>query len=237
MTTWLLLPSPLLGPSAWDGVARELRRDTATDRVEVVDLSDLSDLSDVVGGDVEPGQVLDGFVAAARSVVDGDEVVVVPHSNAGLYVPAVADAVAAACVVYVDAALAPSVGTAPLAPPHLLAVLEGLADVDGRLPPWTRWWDETELEGLFPDDATRQAVEADEPRLRLDYFRGSVPTAGGWEALPSAYLAFGRTYADEVARAEALGWPVRTLDGRHLHLLVDPVAVADAIRGLRGLAA
>ena len=45
-----------------------------------------------------------------------------------------------------------------------------------------------------------------------------------WERGRCAYLAFGaETYAEELARAGELGWPVRILDGaRHLHCVVDP---------------
>jgi hypothetical protein len=56
-----------------------------------------------------------------------------------------------------------------------------------------------------------------------------VPSPPGWETLPTAYLAFGDTYAEERSTAERRHWPVRTLPGEHLHLLVDPEAVTDAL--------
>src|ERR1700734_954510 len=36
-------------------------------------------------------------------------------------------------------------------PPDLAAQLRGMADSQGWLPPWSRWWDEQELSALLPD--------------------------------------------------------------------------------------
>jgi hypothetical protein len=43
---------------------------------------------------------------------------------------------------------------------------------------------------------------------------------------------FSEGYAEEAQRASALGWPVRFIRGEHLHQVVDPVAVADALVGI-----
>jgi hypothetical protein len=110
--------------------------------------------------------------------------------------------------------------------------LAGLADADGVLPPWTRWWPEPDVAALFPDPVTRHDVGAEQPRLPLAYFDAEVPTPPGWERLPAAYLAFGDGYADERAEAVRRGWPVSTLPGGHLHMLVDPSGVADALTDL-----
>ena len=176
-------------------------------------------------------ELLGAQVASVDEAVDAavglTDVVLVPHSNAGLHAPRLADRIGARGVVYVDAALPGDGPETTLAPPRFLAFLEELADADGLLPPWTRWWDDTH--GLFPDDATRAAVEAEQPRLPLSYFTGRVPVPDGWADRPSAYLAFGDTYAEEISFALASGWPVTALPGRHLHQLVDPPGVAAAI--------
>jgi hypothetical protein len=91
-----------------------------------------------------------------------------------------------------------------------------------------------EVAPLFPDAATRAAVEAEQPRLPLSYFDAAVPSPSGWQDLPAAYLAFGDTYAAERDVARARGWPVTTLPGEHLHLLCAPDAVTDALLGLVG---
>ena len=137
--------------------------------------------------------------------------------------------------VYVDAALAPQAGRAGLAPATFLAQLRRLADEHGILPPWTQWWGD--VADLFPDAATRQAVEREQPRLPLSYFTSRIPGPAGWSARGAAYLAFGDTYAEERDRANRRGWPTRTLAGGHLHALHEPAEVGTAILDLSRSAA
>ena len=210
MAAFLLVPSPLLGPATWSPVAERLG-------AEVVPTA----------GVRSGGALVEAVVAAAGRLAGG--VVLVPHSNAGLAAPAVAQRVDVAATVYVDAAL-PVASPTPLAPPGFLDFLRGLADDDGLLPPWTDWWDD--LTGVFPTAAARSAVEAEQPRLALDYFTATLPVPAGWHEQPAAYVAFGDTYAEEVSLATGWGWPVRVLPGRHLHQLHDPDGVAEAVRTL-----
>ena len=214
----VLLPSPLLGRTAWEPVRDALE---AAGRTAVV--------APLPPDPFRPEQVLAGF---AEAVPAGAAAVLVPHSNAGLYAPALAEMAGAAATVYVDAALAAEEPTAPLAPPALLDHLAALADADGLLPPWTAWWEERDLAILFPDAATWARVEAAQPRVGLDYLRARVPVPDGWAARPSAYLAFGDTYAAETARALASGWPTEVLPGGHLHQLHDPGTVAGRVLAL-----
>ena len=196
----VLLHSPLVGPATWEPVAARLT-----------------------------GEGHRVVVADPRIVQADGPVILVPHSNAGLYAPSLVERLAAVATVYVDAALPGEGPDTPLAPPALVDHLRTLMDPDGVLPPWSRWWPAEELVGLFPDEVTRAAVEREQPRLPLAYFTRRLPVPAGWTARPSAYLAFGDTYADELARARGLGWPVEVMAGRHLHQLHQPAAVADAI--------
>ena len=215
VSTVALLPSPLLGPAVWEPVAAALRT-LGHDAVVVAPSG------------TTPAEVLASFGAG---LPDGP-LVLVPHSNAGLYVPGLAADADVAAVVFVDAALPPlDGGPAPTAPEALVGHLAGLADDDGLLPPWSQWWDAGDLDGLFPDDVTRWRVQAQERRLPLSYFTDAVPAAG-WGRLRCAYLAFGDTYADEVALARTAGWPVEVLPGRHLELLHHPQAVAERVVAL-----
>jgi hypothetical protein len=164
------------------------------------------------------------------------EVVLVPHSNAGLYVPGLRAQRRVVAAVFVDAGLPPSAGSAALAPAPLLDRLAALAGSDGRLPAWSDWWPPADVAGLFGSAGQQREVVAEQARLPLDYFRGTMPVPRGWdEGLPAAYLAFGETYAAERADAEKRGWPTLTLAGRHLHMLVDPAEVASALLELLGL--
>jgi hypothetical protein len=177
-----------------------------------------------------PAAVLASLLAGLPADRD---LTLVPHSNAGLYAPALADARPVTGCVFVDAALPTAGDSSPTAPPGLVAHLGSLAGPDGLLPGWTHWWDEAETAPLFPSAGTRAEVEAEQPRLPVAYFTDRVPTPD-WAGLHCAYLAFGTTYDDEIAHARAAGWPVEVLDGRHLHLLVDPARVAAAILSLEG---
>ena len=214
----VLLPSPLLGPAVWAPVGLELAR-RGWDVV-------LPPPYDAVSG---PDDVLAQLL---RAVPTDGPVVLVPHSNAGLYAAAVAAERDVRGIVFVDARLPGEHASA--AEPEFRAFLATVADEDGRLPVWTRWWDAADMEGLFPDDAARAAVEAEELRLPLGYFDGEVPSPAGWTGLPAAYLAFGDTYGTELAEAQVRGWPVMRLEGRHLHQLTDPAGVALALEGLLG---
>jgi hypothetical protein len=215
---FLLIPSPLLGPATWRGVESWLRGQGRDARA--VDFGALPRT---------PTRVLNSVRAAAADRT----VVLVPHSNAGLYAPYLATVVEARATVFVDAALplpqAEGQQTS-LAPPAFLDFLRTLADEDGVLPPWTQWWGD--VSDLFPDAATRRAVEREQPRLPLTYFTGRVPVPTNWSARHAAYLAFGDTYAEERDRARRMGWPTRTMAGGHLHALHDPAEVGTAILDL-----
>src|SRR5690606_31977125 len=80
-----------------------------------------------------------------------DDLLLVPHSNAGLYLPALACEASVRCAVFVDAILPPPSGSARVAPRRLREPLSGEADETGLLPPWTGWWPESVVAGLFPD--------------------------------------------------------------------------------------
>jgi hypothetical protein len=139
-------------------------------------------------------------VNAAMSRLDqGQAVVLVAHSNAGLFVPLlVMHAVRPVrCCLFVDAALPARAGQTPAAPAELLHFLRGKV-TDGRLPPWTEWWDE-DISVLFPVAATRAAVAAEQPRLPLAYYEQSLPVPAGWDdEVSCGYLLFSPPY-DEVA--------------------------------------
>ena len=215
---FVLLPSPLLGAAVWEPVAAVLRGfghvvTTATLRGPVR----------------APVEVLEGFLAAFP---DGP-VVLVPHSNAGLFVPALAARHRVLATVFVDAALPPTKArTTTAAPAAFYDFLAAKADVTGVLPVWTEWWGEEEVNALFPDLATRQRVEMQQQRLPLAYFTEPLPVREGWDAEACAYLAFGDTYAEEVQGARERRWPVATAPGGHLEMLWQPNRVAHQVERL-----
>ena len=209
---FVLLASPLLGPAVWAPVAGLLG-----ERGHDVTVAPSP------GAIGSPDEVLDVW----RAALPAGPVLLVPHSNAGLYAAALVDAHDVTGLVFVDALLPGDEATTPTAEPPFREFLTELADDHGLLPPWTRWW--PDVAGLFPDPQTAATVEEEQPRLPLAYFGAEVPTPSAWESLPAAYLGFGDTYADEQAEAALRGWPSENLPGQHLHQLVDPVAVTDAV--------
>lgn len=118
--SWALLPSPLLGSAVWQPVARVLA-DHGWHTVICV-----------AAPPVRTGQdALDAFVATLPTEQD---LIVVPHSNAGVYVPELVMQRRVVGAVFVDAVLPPGRGYVPLAPPAFLDLLREKADDDGLLP-------------------------------------------------------------------------------------------------------
>jgi hypothetical protein len=129
-----LLPSPLLGASAWQPVAQILADrgwHTVTAAAAPVRT---------------PQDALDAFLAELPAE---RELVLVPHSNAGAYVPALVIRRRVVAVIFVDAVVPPRRGHVPLAPPAFLDLLRTKVDNDGLLPVWTAWWDEEDVSGCF----------------------------------------------------------------------------------------
>jgi hypothetical protein len=113
--------------------------------------------------------VVDVVNAAMSPLDQGQCVLLVAHSNAGLFVPLLVRHTVrpVRCCLFVDAALPARAAQTPVRPTELLDFLRGKV-TDGRLLPWTEWWEE-DVPPLFPDAATRAAVTAEEPRLPFAY--------------------------------------------------------------------
>jgi pimeloyl-ACP methyl ester carboxylesterase len=219
----VLIHSPSVGPRTWQPVAHRLAE--LGWEAAVPSLLHVTDQ----GPEYWP-RVVEAVVAGMGTADQGQGLVLVAHSNAGLFIPVIAAALPGqvrGCI-FVDAALPPPSGAAVVAPPELLGLLRDKAS-GGLLPPWTDWWDEDEVAPLFPDQATRQAVTEEQPRLPLSYYEASVPVPAGWDAQPCAYLLFGPPYDELASEARGRGWIVEHLPGAHLHQLVDPDGVARSL--------
>lgn len=104
-------------------------------------------------------------------------VILVPHSNAGLFVPHIVEQRTVLATVFVDWGLPPEEGSVSLAPPAFLDHLRTLVDDTGLLPNWTAWFDPSDVAYLFPDPETRSVVEAEQRRLPLAYFEATLGIA------------------------------------------------------------
>jgi hypothetical protein len=230
MAVFALVHSPSVGPATWQPVARLLAG--AGHQAVVPSLLGVGDGPPPYWRRVL--STVSGWLAAA---VPGQPVVLVAHSNAGVFVPVLVDGLpqpVESCI-FADATVPAIDGAStPMAPAEFLPFLQERAEADGRLPQWSRWWDEADTAALFPDPQTRQLITAQEPRLPLAYYYEDVPAPPGWAGRPCAFLQFSAGYEEPASQARSLGWPVRTVPGQHLHQVVDPAAVATALVDLAG---
>jgi hypothetical protein len=96
----------------------------------------------------------------------------------------------------------------------------------GLLPPWGTGWPDELWRQLIPDLAWRQRFVQELGPVPLALYEERPPVVAGWPDGPCSYLRFSALYADAEGQARRAGWPTRELRGGHLHMLVEPVAVA-----------
>ena len=221
MTQWLVLPSPFLGTAAYAPLVAALGHEGDDSSVAMIPEP------------LSAGRLMDLWAETAAGLGD---VVLVPHSNAGHLAPGVSASCGGLPIVFTDAALPASFGASALVPPGLLSMLADLVDADGLLPAWTRWWPREDVAPTLPGDWFDR-IELVVPQVPFAYAEETITVPDDWERGRCGYLAFGaETYAEELARAGDLGWPMQVLaDTRHLHCLTEPDETADAIRSVRAL--
>ncbi len=219
MTVYVLVHSPLVGPSTWRWVAQEL--ESAGHRVEVPA--------------VPAAVTTHGWAAFADAVAEqaaaGD--VLVGHSGAGPLLPQIAGRCARPPrgMVFVDAAVPPAAGAVALMPDGLRAELRQLA-TDGVLPPWSDWFGPGVMPDLVPDEGQRAMVCAELPALPVAYFEDPVPVPDGWDDIPCGYVLLSDAYTADADEAESRGWPVVRRMGAHLDIVTRPHVVSVAIEAV-----
>lgn len=222
MTCFVLVHSPLVGPTTWQPAATAL---IARGHRAVV-----PELTPVLDG---PGPYFPALASAvAAAVRDVDEpLVLVAHSGAGPLLPAVGDALARPvdASVFVDAGL-PHPGRTwfDTAPRELAAHLRGLAS-DGMLPPWHEWFPPEAVAELVPDQAMRDAVVGELRPVPVAFFEEAAPMSPAPPADRCAYLLLSDAYADAAREASALRWPVAHHPSDHLAVYTDPEGVTEKL--------
>jgi hypothetical protein len=218
---YVLLHSPLVGPTTWKWVAEELR----------------TEVDDVVVPTVAAATLSAGWRAVASEfadqVPDTPGMVFVAHSGAGLLLPSIADRARAvdASLVFVDAGIPSASVPTPLVPDEMLQELTRIAE-NGVLPPWSDWFGPDVMKELIPDLEMRRLVTSDLPRLPLSYFSDAVLPVRPWPAAGNGYILLSEAYVDEASEAARRGWDVVELIGRHLDIVSKAHEVADAVRHL-----
>jgi hypothetical protein len=210
----VLVHSPICGPSTWSRLAPVL-----TARGWTVVVPDLDD-------DGRPPYWRQHADSVAAQVPSGLRPVLVAHSGAGALLPLID--VAAAGYVFLDAGLPGRDGVSRLdvmagESAEFAASLHADLDAGGRFPAWMP----DDLRELVPDPAS---FIADLRPRGLDFFAEPIAVPASWPAAPGGYVHLSAPYDGSAAAAAALGWPVARIAGAgHFHMLMDPVAVADAL--------
>jgi hypothetical protein len=217
---FVLVHSPVVGPSTWRWVADALRSNGHD--VIVPNL-----VAAAVAGDPI------GFARAAAEVADSDDdTVIVGHSGAGVVLPLVAARLTSPprLVVFVDALLPPVAGTFT-AGGDIRETLRDLA-TDGVLPVWSRWWGKGVLEALVGDDRRRREIETELPQVPLAFYESPIEVPTDWCHRDAAYVLLSEAYRTDATRAASLGWPVVERLGAHLDIVNDEAAIAGILLGL-----
>ncbi|HLM28286.1 MAG TPA: hypothetical protein VK360_00060 [Acidimicrobiales bacterium] len=213
---FLLVHSPLVGPTTWRWVAAALS-EAGHDAI-VPDLR-----SSAVTG--RPRSFVDEAVSSTPS--DWFKPVVVGHSGAGFLVPSIVERLDAAHAVFVDAGLPPDDSPAT-AGADIVDRLRVLA-VDGTLPKWSTWWGPDAMRALIPDDTRRAQVDAELPEVPIAFYELTVELPTDWPRRSSSFLLLSEAYRADADRARSLGWSLTERLGGHLDIVSAPEAVAPLI--------
>lgn len=233
--TFVLVHSPVVGPATWRPVAEALAARGLAAVVPALTPPLRAPRPWWATAAAEVVAAVDANQLDAESPPPGNEIVLVGHSGSGPRLPAIGERLTAAghrmaANLFVDAGLpAAGVPAAQALPAAFADLLDGLVGDDGFLPPWPQWWPPGMLAEVLPDPAARAAVAGECPPVPRALFGEPVPVPAGWPGTtPCGYLSFG--YEDEAAEAERRGWVVARMDGLHLHPVVAPADVADALQ-------
>jgi ribonuclease BN (tRNA processing enzyme) len=215
--SFVLVHSPVAGPSTWRWVAEMLAARGHRVMVPVV-----------------PGAITSlGWERFADSVAaqtgQEDHAVLVGHSGAGPLLPQIRARARwePGALIFVDAALPPDAGDAELVPSGFLADLRAMAR-EGLLPAFSDWFGPDVMKELIPDDEKRAAVCGELPRLPVSFFESRVPAPQEWASAGCGCVQLSQSYADEAAAASR-GWPVLQRPGAHVDTVTRPAVVTDAI--------
>ena len=223
----ILVHSPLTGPLVWNPAEQELAR-----HGHQAVVPEVTDHPSGVGPLWE--QHARSVARSVRRLPAGERPVLVGHSGAGQLLPAIrrfSERPVRACL-FVDAGL-PEDGASRLdqirrESPDAAAELEAHLAAGGRFPEWT---DEDLREVVPPDGLRRGLLEELRPRP-LAYFTEPIPVPGAWPDAPCGYLRLSAAYDPALEAARAMGWPTRSIDAGHFHMMVEPDEVVDELLSL-----
>ena len=221
---FVLVHSPLVGPSTWLPVAEALKArglGTAVPRV--------GDRGEAFGPYWRQHAL--SVAVVLQALPAGRQVVLVGHSGAGPLLPAMRELGGrdVAAYLFVDAGL-PQDGCSRL---DLLRVemVEELAahlEAGGRFPEWT----DADLAPIVPDEGRRRRLLAELQPRDLPFWQEPIPVFHGWPDAACAYLRLSAGYDVPAEWARREGWAYAARDGGHFDMLVQPEEITGAIMDL-----
>ncbi|HEX8650724.1 MAG TPA: alpha/beta fold hydrolase [Pyrinomonadaceae bacterium] len=221
MPVFVLIHSPLVGPTTWQLVADEMRRSKLNVVVPV--------LERVEGTNVPYWrQHAEAVLKALKNVPADRPLILVAHSGGGMLLPAVRHVTGrpVAAYLFVDAMI----------PEDMKSSFDLFESKDatarfrqGAKNGYLSTWTEDDLREEIPDDALRRRFVSELRPLPLAVYEEPIPVFSGWPDAPCGYLQFTPTYDIGKRRAESSGWAYARMEGGHFHMLVAPRAVTDAI--------
>ena len=221
---WVLLHSPLTGPSVWRPVAVEAaRRGIET---TVPDIPPIGKLA-------APYYPALGVQVAAQ-IAGLEPAALVVHSGAGGLAASVAEAAggAVAQVVFVDAIL-PHPGRTWFSTTGTAFGEQVRAKVmNGLVPPWDQWFPPGALAGLISDHALRKAFARELAPTPEAFLDEPAPELVLGDDVAWSYLRLSKAYEDEAKVARSEGRPTLRLDLHHLAMMTHPAQVVSSLRNL-----
>jgi hypothetical protein len=221
---FILVAGPPVRASSWEPTAKRLRE--AGWLVQVPDV--MAHFSSPPAWNVWTRSLLDQIDPTGDSVVVG-------HSSASPLVADLATKLPARAVIIVDGEIPPSNGAVSPVRPALREFIRSVAEADGTLPIWSRWYSgnahRTSLVGLdilASDPVALAQFEIGLPKMRVEWFDDTIELAG-WDHIPAGYIQTSKIYDHATAEAQRRGWPVARLNGTHLDPTLRPVETAEAI--------
>lgn len=222
--TWLLIPSPLLGPASWHPVADVLTQRGCRAVVAETTMTTTADLDHLTPwvNELLTMEVPDRDVPTS----------VVAHSAACPRTPLAVEELigkgwAIDSMILVDGRF-PDGKSFTESSARFGDTLDGMVRPDDYLPPWPRWWGSL-VNGLVVDPIARDLVFSEARPVPRSWFDQPAPVPDLTDRVAAGFLSFGPGYAEACEVAYKAGWVTNRLGGDHLHQVVAPEAVAASL--------
>jgi len=162
------------------------------------------------------------------STISSSNSIIVGHSAGGLLAAWLAGRWTAKGVVFLDAMIPPSEGRTVPAEPWFYDFVHSLPQENSLLPIWTQWWGKDLLLNVAASEDFKTLFTSELPRIPIGWFDDAFEMTD-WSSVPAGYVQTSSVFSEQAATAESRQWPVRRIDGTHLHPALAPEETAAAL--------